>query len=104
MKYVLGIQTGHDAAAALLIDGEIVADLAEERLTRVKNDSSFPLKAIDFCLNFAGIATEELDAIALPNSYLHPDVKIFLTYPPCSCQGKAGQSSPDSNRLHCSMS
>jgi predicted NodU family carbamoyl transferase len=38
MKAVLGIQVGHDAAAALVIDGRIVADVAEERFTRVKND------------------------------------------------------------------
>jgi carbamoyltransferase len=81
VKYILGIQTGHDAAAALVVDGAIVADVAEERLTRVKNDSSFPLNAIDFCLNFAGIRSEELDAIALPNGYLHPSVRIFFDIP-----------------------
>ena len=81
MKYILGIQTGHDAAAAIIVDGKIVADVAEERLTRVKNDSSFPLMAIDYCLQYAGISSEDLDAIALPNGYLHPSVRTFFKIP-----------------------
>lgn len=81
MKYILGIQTGHDAAAALIIDGKIVADVAEERFTRTKNDASFPLNAIAFCLEFAGITSEDLDAIALPNEYLHPSMRVFFDIP-----------------------
>jgi carbamoyltransferase len=81
MKYILGIQTGHDAAAALIVDGKIVADAAEERFTRVKNDCSFPLNAIAFCLNYAGIKSEDLDAIALPHNYLPPSVRLFFDIP-----------------------
>jgi len=81
MKYILGIQTGHDAAAALIVDGKIIADAAEERFTRVKNDCSFPLNAIAFCLNFAGIKSEDLDAIALPHAYLPPPVRLFFNIP-----------------------
>ena len=78
MKYILGIQVGHDAAAALIVDGKIIADVAEERLTRVKNDSSFPLNAIAFCLDYVGIKAEDLDAIAIPNCYLNPSVQVFF--------------------------
>ena len=78
MKYILGIQVGHDAAAALIVDGKIVADVAEERFTRVKNDSSFPLNAIKFCLDFSGIDIGDVDAIALPSRYMHPTVPVFL--------------------------
>jgi carbamoyltransferase len=78
----LGIQTGHDAAAALVVDGKIVADVAEERFTRVKNDCSFPLNAIDYCLRYAGIKSTEVDKIALPNVYLHPAVRIFFDVAP----------------------
>jgi carbamoyltransferase len=81
MKAVLGIQVGHDAAAALVIDGRVVADVAEERFTRVKNDSSFPLHAIDFCLKFAGMKSVELDAIALPSRYLDPEIPVFIDIP-----------------------
>jgi len=81
MKYILGIQTGHDAAAALIVNGKIVADAAEERFTRVKNDSSFPLNAIAFCLSYSGIQSDELDAIALPHNYLSPFVRLFFDIP-----------------------
>lgn len=81
MRKVLGVQVGHDAAAALVVDGAIVADVAEERFTRVKNDCSFPLNAIEYCLAHAGIGSTDLDAIALPSHYLHPDVPVFLDIP-----------------------
>lgn len=81
MKYILGIQTGHDAAASLVMDGKIVADVAEERFTRVKNDASFPLNAIAYCLDYVGITSEDLDAIALPSMYLHPSAQLFINIP-----------------------
>lgn len=81
MKYILGIQTGHDAAAALIVDGKIVADAAEERFTRVKNDSSFPLNAVSFCLEYAGINSEDLNAVAFPSGYLHSSMRVFFDIP-----------------------
>ncbi|HET7033291.1 MAG TPA: carbamoyltransferase N-terminal domain-containing protein, partial [Casimicrobiaceae bacterium] len=45
----------HDAAAALVCDGEIVAAAQEERFTRKKHDSSFPRHALDYCLAEAGV-------------------------------------------------
>ncbi len=54
--YTLGVSCFfHDAAAALLNDGEIVAAAEEERFTRRKHDYNFPEKAIDFCLRRAQI-------------------------------------------------
>lgn len=62
--YILGISCFyHDAAAALLADGRIVAAAEEERFTRIKGDSSFPQHAIDFCLRTAGITAQELDYV-----------------------------------------
>lgn len=58
------ISQGHDAAAALIIDGEIVAAAAEERFNRKKHTGDFPLCAISYCLSEAGIALEEVDEIA----------------------------------------
>ncbi|QIS12698.1 carbamoyltransferase N-terminal domain-containing protein [Nocardia arthritidis] len=46
---------GHDASAALVIDGELVAAVEEERLSRVTTTSDIPKNAIDWCLEFAGI-------------------------------------------------
>lgn len=53
----------HDAAAALIVDGTVVAAAEEERFTRVKHDSRFPERAIAFCLEHAGIAAADLDAV-----------------------------------------
>lgn len=65
---ILGVRYGHDASAALVIDGEIIADVAEERFTRIKNDTSFPLNAIQYCLKAGDISSEDLDVLAIPTT------------------------------------
>jgi carbamoyltransferase len=68
MRRILGIRYGHDAAAALVVDGEIVADIAEERLTRAKHDHSFPRRAIRYCLDEAGLQSTDLDGLAVAST------------------------------------
>ena len=71
---ILGISCYfHDASAALIIDGEVVAAAAEERFTRKKHDNSFPVNAIEFCLNFAGIAANEITVVSF---YEKPMIKF----------------------------
>lgn len=53
----------HDAAAALIDDGKIIAAAEEERFSRIKHDSGFPQKAISFCLSMAKITAEDLDYV-----------------------------------------
>jgi|KBSMisStaDraftv2_1062788.scaffolds.fasta_scaffold04551_7 carbamoyltransferase len=61
---ILGISAHyHDSAAALLVDGVPVCAVQEERLSRHKGDSAFPLLAIESCLEHAGIEPDELDAV-----------------------------------------
>jgi carbamoyltransferase len=61
---ILGISCYfHDAAAALLRDGQLVAAAEEERFTRKKHDYGFPQHAIDFCLRAAGTAGPALDYV-----------------------------------------
>jgi carbamoyltransferase len=61
---ILGLSAHyHDSAAALLVDGLPVACVQEERLSRHKNDASFPIAAIEHCLDAAGIQPEALDAV-----------------------------------------
>ncbi|MGW7689758.1 carbamoyltransferase family protein [Streptomyces asiaticus] len=57
---------GHDAAAALVIDAEVVAAVEEERLSRVKKTSDFPAHAITWCLNSAGVDLDQVDVFAFP--------------------------------------
>jgi len=61
---ILGISCFfHDAGAALLRDGVLIAAAEEERFTRKKHDYSFPVNAIDFCLNAGGIQGEDLSMV-----------------------------------------
>lgn len=74
MTYLLGISAYyHDSAAALLKDGEIIAAAQEERFTRIKQDSDFPINAIKYCLKEAGIEIEDLDGVVY---YEKPFVKF----------------------------
>src|SRR5947207_3311578 len=61
---ILGISAHyHDAAAAVVVDGIPVCAVQEERLSRRKNDATFPSSAIDWCLDRAGVTPAELDAV-----------------------------------------
>ena len=62
---ILGIATMGSSAAAICIDGIVVAAIEEERLTRLKNDGGFPLEAIRLCLNSTGLNLAEIDLIAV---------------------------------------
>jgi carbamoyltransferase len=61
---ILGINNMHDASAALVVDGKIVAAAEEERFIRVKHTKGFPKNAIQFCLDYAGIKIENVDMIS----------------------------------------
>jgi carbamoyltransferase len=61
---ILGISAHyHDSAAALLVDGVPVAAAQEERFSRRKNDAAFPVSAIEWCLEEAGVEPAQLDAV-----------------------------------------
>ena len=61
---ILGISCFyHDAAAALVVDGEIMAAAQEERFTRIKHDSAFPDNAVKYCLSTAGLTAHDLKAV-----------------------------------------
>jgi carbamoyltransferase len=60
---VLGINFSNDAAAALVVDGYVVAACQEERFTRIKHDAHFPVKAIRYCLDHAGLTLRDVDSV-----------------------------------------
>ncbi|MCX6171104.1 MAG: carbamoyltransferase [Ignavibacteriales bacterium] len=71
---ILGISAYyHDSAAAILIDGEIIAAAQEERFSRKKHDSSFPTNAVNYVLSEAGIQLSDLSAVAF---YDKPYIKF----------------------------
>ncbi|NDD69203.1 MAG: hypothetical protein EBZ29_07345, partial [Synechococcaceae bacterium WB9_4xC_028] len=61
---ILGISAYyHDSAAALLVDGEVVAAAQEERFTRKKHDSAFPASAARYCLESQGLKLSDIEAV-----------------------------------------
>ena len=81
MKHILGISAFyHDSAAALLSDGKIVAAAQEERFTRIKHDAAFPKKAVEFCLETAGISESELEAVVFYEKPLLKFERLLETY------------------------
>ena len=78
---ILGISAFyHDSAACLVRDGEIVAAGSEERFTRIKGDSAFPTKAVEFCLQEAGIGVTDLTAVGFYDKPLLKFERILETY------------------------
>ncbi len=78
--YILGISCFfHDAAAALLKDGDLVGAAEEERFTRKKHDYDFPAHAIQFCLRKAGIQSRELDYVVFFEKPLVKFERILVT-------------------------
>ena len=70
----------HDAAAALVCDGEIVAAAQEERFTRKKHDSRFPRHALDYCLSEARITLDEVDLVAFYDKPFLKFERLLETY------------------------
>ena len=81
MTAILGISAFyHDSAAALLVDGELVAAAQEERFTRKKHDFGFPSRAIEYCLSEAGITPQELDYVGFYDKPLLKFERLLETY------------------------
>jgi carbamoyltransferase len=78
---VLGISAFyHDSAAALVVDGKILAAAQEERFTRRKHDADFPKHAIAYCLKEAGLQSSELDYVAFYEKPLLKFDRLLETY------------------------
>src|SRR3974390_1386847 len=81
LRHILGISAFyHDAAAALLREGQIVAAAQEERFTRKKNDSEFPCNAIASCLAQAGLTPAQLDAVVFYDKPILKFARMLETY------------------------
>lgn len=86
MTAILGISAFyHDSAAALVVDGKIVAAAQEERFTRKKHDAAFPARAVAFCLAEAGLRPEDLDYVVFydkPFTKFDRLLETYLAYAP----------------------
>ena len=81
MTVILGISAFyHDSAAALLVDGQIMAAAQEERFSRIKHDSEFPVQAIKYCLQEAGLSVEDLDYVGFYDKPILKFDRLLETY------------------------
>ena len=81
MTAILGISAFyHDSAAALVVDGEIVAAAQEERFTRKKHDHEFPIHAIEYCLEEARLKPEQLDYVGFYDKPFLKFERLLETY------------------------
>jgi carbamoyltransferase len=79
--YILGISAFyHDSAAALVTDGHIVAAAQEERFSRRKHDARFPVNALRYCLDEAGIALDAVDHIVFYDKPFLKFERLLETY------------------------
>lgn len=78
---ILGISAFyHDSAAALIVDGEIIAAAQEERFSRVKQDASYPAQAIEYVLKEAGLEYKDLTAVAFYDKPLLKFERLLETH------------------------
>ena len=81
MIAILGVSAFyHDSAAALIIDGKIIAAAQEERFTRKKHDSSYPTNAINYCLKEAKLSLDQVDYIAFYDKPFLKFERLLETY------------------------
>ncbi|QDS93340.1 Decarbamoylnovobiocin carbamoyltransferase [Roseimaritima multifibrata] len=81
MTSILGISAYyHDAAAALIVDGEMVAAAQQERFSRLKHDASFPTQAVQHCLQQANLDASDLDYVAFYEKPLAKFERLLETY------------------------
>ena len=81
MIAILGVSAFyHDSAAAIVVDGEIIAAAQEERFTRKKHDPSYPVNAINYCLSAAGLSLDRIDYIAFYDKPFLKFERLLETY------------------------
>ncbi len=81
MTTIIGISAFyHDAAACLIVDGEIIAAAQEERFTRIKHDQSFPAQAIAYCLEAAHCRPQDIDYVVFYDKPLLKFNRLIQTY------------------------
>lgn len=88
---ILGIHHGHDSCAALIHDGKIVADVAEERFTRIKHYCGLPFHSVQYCLEAAGTSSMEVDVVAIASRFQRPDLNHLFAFPQAKRQKESLQ-------------
>lgn len=69
---ILGVHDGHNATAAMVVNGEVVACVSEERFSRLKNDAGYPFRAVEYVLAAAGLSGSDIDYVAMSTTDQDP--------------------------------
>jgi predicted NodU family carbamoyl transferase len=77
--YILGLNVFHDATATLLREGTVVASVAEERLSRIKNHWGFPYRAIQECLRLGQVSGRDIERVAFSFNNTLDESPQYLT-------------------------
>ena len=81
MTAILGISAFyHDSAAAIIVDGKIIAAAQEERFTRLKHDSSFPHNSIEFVLKFSNLKLNDVEHVVFYEKPFLKFERLLETY------------------------
>ena len=95
MVSILGISAFyHDSAAAIIIDGKIIAAAQEERFTRKKHDSSYPYNAVEFVLKFSDLKMSEIDHIVFYEKPFLKFERLLETYVALAQKGLYSSQKP----------
>lgn len=68
-RRIIGVHSGHDASASLLVDNVVVCSIAKERLTRVKHDHGDPVECVDYILKHYRLTPKDIDLVIRSNWY-----------------------------------
>lgn len=100
---VLALYCGHNATAALLIDGQVAGCLSEERILGVKNVWGFPERAVELLLAERGLAPADLDAVAVGFRYISPNFSAIRKASPGATSAAPAAVASAANRVLAGM-
>lgn len=99
---ILGINAYHgDASAALVVDGQLVAAVEEERFNRFKHCAGFPAESIRYCLQAGGISIDQVDHIGIsrdPSAHLHKKILHAASRVGRGGVGRVGAAAPSERK------
>ena len=90
---VLSITQGHDTGVSIVNKGKIIAAISEERYSRTKMDRSFPEKSVKDALRIAGITSDDVDIVVIPELKKSQDIlkNLLPQYPKNIFRGTNGR-------------
>src|SRR2546422_5519127 len=75
---VLGLHIGHDSSTVLIKDGKLLADVAEERFSRIKHYNGIPYAGIEYCLQEGKLSAGDIDVVAVSSKFPVPGLNFLL--------------------------